>query len=115
MRAVHWLVHCESARFDSQLLPGLKHCRYITASPRERGALVAVDLHVLSLVFLFCKLQCLIIHQTLAFTGDLNVDFFGLGACLHSQVLLNLLFLKDPLLHVCSTFGINLPAGSKVY
>lgn len=29
-------VQCESTRVDSQLLPGLKLCRSITASPGER-------------------------------------------------------------------------------
>lgn len=88
----------------------IHHCQF-----QGEGALDAVDLHVLSLLFLFCELHCLMIHRSLSFTRDLNLNFFCLGACWHSQVLLNLLFWETPDKDVCSTFGINLPAGSKVY
>lgn len=80
------------------------------------GALDAADLHVLPFVFLFCALHCSVICQSLFFTGDFHFNFFCLGACLQSQVLLKLLvFLETLDKDVWRTFGINLPAGSKVY
>lgn len=64
MRPVHSLVQCESARFDSRLFPG-HHCQ-----SQGEGALNAVDLHVLSLLFLLYELHSLMRHGSLSFTGD---------------------------------------------
>lgn len=78
-------------------------------------ALDAADLHVLPFIFLFCELHCSGMCQSLSFTGNFYLNCFCLGACLQSQVLLKLLFLETPDQDVWRTFGINLPAGSRVY
>lgn len=69
----------------------MHHCQ-----SRGEGALDAADLHVLPFIFLSCELHCSVIRQSLSFTGHFNLNFFCLGACLQSQVLLKLLFFRDP-------------------
>lgn len=67
------------------------------------------------LLLLFCELHCLVICQSLSFTGDFSLNVFCQGACHNHRYCWSYCFVETPDKDVWRTFGINLPAGSKVY